>query len=142
MGNSIPIRPTSTYKIALFGAAGAISHSIATAISAQGAPYRVVGRSRDALATAFGADSLAEIGASLRVRVAGKTMLRLLGLCNPFMREMVEMHYLLTDPVLMDDRPLQELLGQIHKTPYSVGVRECLAAVRATASQGAAVSRR
>ena len=43
-------------KIALFGAAGAIGQSVAEAFSAQGAPYRVVGRSRDALAAAFGAD--------------------------------------------------------------------------------------
>ena len=71
-----------------------------------------------------------QTGHRLRVRVAGKTMLRLLGLFNPFMREMVEMHYLLTDPVLMDDTALQDLLGPIHKTPYSEGVRECLAAVR------------
>jgi nucleoside-diphosphate-sugar epimerase len=39
-----------------------------------------------------------QIGHRLRVRVAGKTMLRLLGVFNPFMRELVEMHYLLTDP--------------------------------------------
>ena len=71
-----------------------------------------------------------QIGHRLRVRIAGKTMLRLLGLFNPLMREMVEMHYLLTDPVLMDDTALQDLLGPIHKTPYSDGVRECLAAVR------------
>jgi nucleoside-diphosphate-sugar epimerase len=71
-----------------------------------------------------------QTGHRLRVRVAGKTMLRLLGLFNPFMREMVEMHYLLTDPVLMDDTALQDLLGPIHKTPYADGVRECLAAVR------------
>lgn len=32
-------------KIALFGAAGAMGRSIAKAVSAQGAPYRVVGRS-------------------------------------------------------------------------------------------------
>jgi nucleoside-diphosphate-sugar epimerase len=71
-----------------------------------------------------------QIGHRLRVRVAGKTMLRLIGIFNPLMREMVEMHYLLTDPVLMDDSALQELLGAIHKTPYSDGVRECLAAIR------------
>ncbi len=64
-----------------------------------------------------------QTGHRLRVRVAGKIMLRLLGLFNPFMREMVEMHYLLTDPVLMDDTALQDLLGAIHKTPYSDGVR-------------------
>ena len=44
-------------KIALFGAAGAIGQSIAKAVSAQGTPYRVVGRSPDALAAAFGADA-------------------------------------------------------------------------------------
>jgi nucleoside-diphosphate-sugar epimerase len=70
-----------------------------------------------------------QTGQRLRVRVAGKTMLRLLGLFNPFMREMVEMHYLLTDPLLMDDTALRGLLGSIHKTSYSDGVRECLAAV-------------
>jgi uncharacterized protein YbjT (DUF2867 family) len=48
-------------KIALFGAAGAIGQSIARAVSAQGAPYRVVGRSRNALSAAFGTDPLAEI---------------------------------------------------------------------------------
>ncbi len=82
-----------------------------------------------------------QIGHRLRVRVAGKMMLRLLGLFNPFMREMVEMHYLLTDPVLMDDSALQELLGPIDKTPYSDGVRACLAAVHATASQRGPTSR-
>jgi nucleoside-diphosphate-sugar epimerase len=69
-----------------------------------------------------------QIGHPLRVRAAGKTMLRLLGVFNPLMREMVEMHYLVTDPVLMDDTGLQELLGPTHKTSYPAGVRECLAA--------------
>lgn len=64
------------------------------------------------------------------MRVAGKTMLRLIGMFSPFMREMVEMHYLLTDPVLMDDSALQKLIGPVHKTPYKEGVRQCLAAVR------------
>lgn len=67
----------------------------------------------------------------LRVRVAGKTTLRLLGLFNPLLREMVEMHYLHTDPVLMDDNALHGLLGPIHKTPYADGVRQSLAAIRA-----------
>jgi hypothetical protein len=31
----------------------------------------------------------------------------------------------------MDDSALHELLGPIRKTPYSDGVRECLAAIRA-----------
>jgi len=48
-------------KIALFGAAGAIGQSIATALRAGETPYRVVGRSRSALETTFAADPLAEI---------------------------------------------------------------------------------
>src|ERR1700753_159333 len=48
-------------KIALFGAAGAIGNSVATAFRAQGTPYRVVGRSESSLKTAFGSDPLAEI---------------------------------------------------------------------------------
>ncbi len=48
-------------KIAIFGAAGVIGKSIAAARSAQGKPYRVVGRSASALKAAFGSDPLAEI---------------------------------------------------------------------------------
>ena len=48
-------------KVALFGAAGAIGQSIAAALSANGQPYRVVGRSRSALQAAFGHDTLVEI---------------------------------------------------------------------------------
>jgi nucleoside-diphosphate-sugar epimerase len=73
-----------------------------------------------------------QIGRPLRVRVARKMALRLVGLFNPFMRELVEMHYLLTDPVLMDDSALQQLIGPLQKTSYADGVRECLAAVGKT----------
>lgn len=61
--------------------------------------------------------------------VAGKTMLRLMGLFNPLMREMVEMHYLVTDPVVMDDSRLSHLLGGLQKTSYDEGVRQTLAAM-------------
>ena len=54
-----------------------------------------------------------------------------LGLFSPLMREMVEMHYLLTNPVIMDDTALQELIGPIAKTHYAEGVRRTLAATRA-----------
>lgn len=69
-------------------------------------------------------------GRQLKVRVAGKTMLRLIGLFNPFMREMVEMHYLLTEPVILDDQALQRLIGPITKTSYAEGVRRTLQALR------------
>jgi nucleoside-diphosphate-sugar epimerase len=70
-----------------------------------------------------------QTGAQLKLRVAGKTMLRVIGLFNPFMREMVEMHYLQTGPLIMDDSALQQLIGQIRKTPYAEGVHQTLAAV-------------
>ncbi len=74
-------------------------------------------------------------GRSVRLRVAGKTMLRLIGLFNPFMRELVEMHYLLSDPLSMDDSALQQLIGPVRKTSYKEGVRQCLLAVRNTETQ-------
>ena len=77
-------------------------------------------------------------GRTIKRRVVGKTILRLLGLFNPMMREMVEMHYLLTDPVLMDDRALQALIGPVHKTPYAEGIRRTLAAVPKVAQPVAA----
>lgn len=69
-----------------------------------------------------------QTGRPLKLRIANKTLLRVIGLFNPFMRELVEMHYLLTDPVLMDDSALQRLIGPITKTPYAKGVELSLAA--------------
>lgn len=70
-----------------------------------------------------------QTGHKLQLRVAGKTMLRLIGLFNPFMREMVEMNYLMTEPLIMDDSALQQLIGPIRKTPYAEGVHQMLAAI-------------
>jgi nucleoside-diphosphate-sugar epimerase len=67
-------------------------------------------------------------GGRPRYMAVGKTMLRFLGLFDPILRELVEMHYLLTDPLIVDDSALQQLLGTIEKTPYSEGVRQSLAA--------------
>jgi nucleoside-diphosphate-sugar epimerase len=69
-------------------------------------------------------------GTKPRIRVAGKNMLRLLGLFNFLMREMVEMHYLWTTPVLMDDSALHGLLGNIQKTSYEEGLRLSIEAAR------------
>lgn len=68
-------------------------------------------------------------GTPPRMMVAGKTMLRLLGLFNPLMREMVEMHYLQTDPVLMDDTRLQMLLPGLKRTSYDQGIQLTLNAM-------------
>lgn len=69
-----------------------------------------------------------QTGRPLKLRVAGKMTLRLLGLFNPLMRELVEMNYLMTDPVILDDAALQGLIGPVRKTPYKEGIRQTLAA--------------
>lgn len=71
-----------------------------------------------------------QTGQAIKQRVVGKTMLRVLGLFKPMLREMVEMHYLQTQPLLMDDSALRGLIGPIHKTPYAEGIRQTLQAVR------------
>ncbi|WP_342374525.1 NAD-dependent epimerase/dehydratase family protein [Myxococcus stipitatus] len=68
-----------------------------------------------------------QTGRPTKLMTMGKGMLRLLGLFDPFMRELVEMHYLMTTPVLMDDTELRQLLGEVHKTPYTEGIRQTLA---------------
>jgi nucleoside-diphosphate-sugar epimerase len=74
--------------------------------------------------------AFAGTGKEMKVRVAGKTMLRVIGLFKPFMRELVEMHYLQTTPVLMDDSALTKLLGSVKKTPYDEGVKQCVEYLR------------
>ena len=54
-------------------------------------------------------------------------MLRAIGSFNPLLREFVEMHDLLTEPLLLDDTALHTLHGPIVKTPYDDGVRAMLA---------------
>ncbi len=72
----------------------------------------------------------AEVGQKPRFMVANKLMVQALGLFDPFMRELVEMHYLWTTPVILDDTALHKLLGTIHKTPYDQGIRLTLDASR------------
>jgi len=79
-----------------------------------------------------------QTGTKLKLRVVGKTMLRLIGLFNKLMREMVEMNYLMTDPLIMDDTALQQLIGPIRKTPYAEGIRQMLAAVASKRTLAAA----
>jgi nucleoside-diphosphate-sugar epimerase len=73
----------------------------------------------------------AAAGRPVKIVVAGKAMLRLMGLFNPIMREMVEIHYLLTDPVLLDDSRLEKLLGGLKRTSYDEGIRQTLQALKA-----------
>ncbi len=80
-------------------------------------------------------------GREPKLMVAGKTLLRVLGLFNPLMRELVEMNYLLTDPVVLDDSALTKLIGPIAKTSYEEGIRHAFDAARDAASANAATQR-
>ena len=67
-------------------------------------------------------------GRRLRKLVVGKRSLQVLGLFNPLLREVAEMHYLQTQPLFLDDSALTQLLGRLNKTSYADGVRTSLAA--------------
>jgi nucleoside-diphosphate-sugar epimerase len=66
------------------------------------------------------------------IRAAGKLMLRVAGLFNPLMREVVEMHYLWTTPVILDDTRLRKLLPNLKKTPYKEGIEVTIKAMKAS----------
>ncbi|WP_324829826.1 hypothetical protein [Alloacidobacterium sp.] len=70
-----------------------------------------------------------QAGRKPKYTVAGKSMLRIFGLFNPMVRELVEMHYLQTSPVILDDTRLKNLLGSLPKTPYKEGIRQTLASM-------------
>ncbi|QNI35033.1 NAD-dependent epimerase/dehydratase family protein [Alloacidobacterium dinghuense] len=78
---------------------------------------------------AMAAEIFAQAGRKPKYTVAGKTMLRIFGLFNPMVRELVEMHYLQTSPVILDDTRLKDLLGELPKTPYKEGIRQTLASI-------------
>ncbi len=69
-------------------------------------------------------------GGKPKLRVAGKFLLRLMGLFNPLFREIAEMYYLMTDPLIVNDAALTRLLDGIHKTSYRDGIAQCVAAAK------------
>lgn len=78
--------------------------------------------------------AFAAAGRAPKLMVAGKTMLRLAGLFDPVMRELVEMNYLMTEPVVFDDSALTALIGPVAKTPYGEGIARCVAAAASAAA--------
>jgi nucleoside-diphosphate-sugar epimerase len=78
--------------------------------------------------------AFAAAGHPLRLRAANKFLLRLMGLFNSLMREVVEMHYLWTTPVALDDSRLRGLLPNLQKTSYEDGIQATLEAMRNTRS--------
>jgi len=86
----------------------------------------------------FATKVFAAVGKAPKLRVAGKSLLRVMGLFNPLMRELVEMHYLQTTPVVLDDSALQKLLGPLKKTSYEDGIGRTVEQMRATSTARAA----
>jgi nucleoside-diphosphate-sugar epimerase len=76
---------------------------------------------------AFANEIFAQAGREPKFMVASQWLVRLLGLFNPLMRELGEMHYLLTTPVIMNDDRLRGLLGALNKTSYTEGIRKTFA---------------
>jgi nucleoside-diphosphate-sugar epimerase len=81
----------------------------------------------------FAEQVFAAVNKKPRLRVANKFLLRVLGLFNPVLREVVEMHYLWITPVKLDDIRLRQLLPDLHKTPYAEGIRATINAMQSSA---------
>ena len=68
----------------------------------------------------------AEIGQSVKVRTAGKLMMRLVGLFNPAAGEVVEMMYEFEEPFVVDHSRYTAVFGS-HVTPHEEAIRETVA---------------
>jgi nucleoside-diphosphate-sugar epimerase len=64
-------------------------------------------------------------------RSVGRTMLKMAGLVNPLLKELVEMVYLQETPVVLDDSKLAAKLGGLQKTSYDEGIRRTIEWMRA-----------
>jgi nucleoside-diphosphate-sugar epimerase len=69
-------------------------------------------------------------GTKLRLLPANRSMLAALGFFNPLMRELVELSYLQSTPVNLDDRRLRALLGPIRKMSYHDGIGYTIETIR------------
>lgn len=74
----------------------------------------------------FATKVFAQVGRKPQLMVANLFMLRLIGLFDPIMRELVEMNYLQSDPVLLDDHALRTLLPGVRVTSYDDGIAHVL----------------
>jgi nucleoside-diphosphate-sugar epimerase len=74
----------------------------------------------------FAAKVFAAVGRKPKLIVFKTFMLRVAGLFDPIMRELAEMNYLQSDPVLLDDRALRALLPALHVTSYDDGIAQIL----------------
>jgi nucleoside-diphosphate-sugar epimerase len=65
-------------------------------------------------------------GYSKSIRTVSKSMIRFIGLFQPFMREIAEMMYLTEDPVVLSGAKYEAKIGALPRTPYKEGIKETL----------------
>jgi nucleoside-diphosphate-sugar epimerase len=69
-----------------------------------------------------------------RIRTAGVMTLRIGGLFNPLLRELVELHPLYSGPMVLDGSKLGRLLGSVRTTSYEDGIRATIDSMRGIAA--------
>ncbi|MCM3764500.1 SDR family NAD(P)-dependent oxidoreductase [Neobacillus niacini] len=67
-----------------------------------------------------------EAGYTKSIRTVSKTMIRFMGIFQPFMRELVEMMYLTENPVILSGKKYEAKIGPVPRTPYSKGIQKTL----------------
>jgi nucleoside-diphosphate-sugar epimerase len=92
-----------------------------------GSAYNVAG-SGQISTREFVEQLLRAAGKPLKIREAGVALLRVMGFFDPIMRELVEMHYLQSTPVLLDETKLRGVLPHLHKSPYAEAIAATAAA--------------
>lgn len=55
-----------------------------------------------------------------------KNIIQILGLFNPFMKEVVEIMYLTKEGFILDGEKYEKRIGPIPKTPYKEGMEETM----------------
>lgn len=67
-----------------------------------------------------------ETGYQKTIRTVSKTMIRFLGMFQPFMKEMVEMMYLTETPVILSGKKYETKIGPLPAIPYQEGIKATL----------------
>lgn len=66
------------------------------------------------------------VGYQKSIRTVSKSMIRFIGIFQPFMREMVEMMYLVEEPVFLSGKKYESEIGLIPKTSYKEGIKQTI----------------
>lgn len=75
-------------------------------------------------------------GRKPKFRAAGSGLVRMIGLFDPFMRELFEMMYQWQEtPLVLDDSKLRAKLGNVKKTSYEEGIRLTIGELKARAAK-------